>query len=144
MARFKNEYTHTQNIDSLTGENIRIIGKVEGTGNLRIDGYIEGDIDYKGDVVISETGRVKGNINCSNITISGVVEGNINATGKLAILETGKLTGDVEVFNIVISDNGYFQGTCKMRANKPVEMEESKENKENKESKEGKEVKSKN
>ena len=73
MARYKNEYT-TRNIDSLTGENIRIIGKVEGTGNLRIDGYIEGDIDYKGDVVISETGRVKGNISCSNITISGVVE----------------------------------------------------------------------
>lgn len=126
MARYKNEYT-THNIDSLTGENIRIIGKVEGTGNLRIDGYIEGDIDYKGDVVISETGRVKGNISCSNITISGVVEGNVNATGKLVIMETGKLTGDVEVFNIVINDNGFFHGTCKMKANKPLENEASEE-----------------
>lgn len=125
MARFKNEYNHS--IDSLTGENIRIIGKIEGTGNLRIDGYIEGDIDYKGNIIVSETGKVKGNISCSNITISGVVEGNINASEKLVIMETGKLTGDVEAFNVVINENGFFNGNCKMRTNKQIESKEREE-----------------
>lgn len=106
---------YTQNIDSLIGENIKIIGKVEGTGSLRIDGYIEGDINYKGDVIISETGKVNGNINCSNISISGEVKGNIDANGTLTIFTTGKLTGDVEVNSIVIHDNGFFQGNCKMK-----------------------------
>lgn len=112
----KDEFTqNTQNIDSLLGENIKIIGKVEGRGNLRVDGYVEGDMNYDGDVVISETGRVKGNIICTNITISGTVDGNIDTNGKLTILNSGKVIGDVEVNNIVIHDSGFFQGNCKMR-----------------------------
>lgn len=71
-------------------------------------------MDYDGDVVISETGRVKGNIICTNITISGSVNGNITADGKLTILSSGKVMGDVEVNNIVIHDSGFFQGNCKI------------------------------
>ena len=110
-------------IDTLIGEKTRIIGRVEGTGSLRVDGYIEGDMDYKGDVVISNTGKVKGNIGCTNITISGLVEGNIAATGKLTILNSGKVIGDVEVNNIVIHDSGFFQGNCKMKDKSIEEVE---------------------
>ena len=61
---FSKKEEHNKAIDSLIGENIKIVGKIEGTGNIRVDGYIEGDMNYKGDIVISNTGRVKGNITC--------------------------------------------------------------------------------
>ncbi len=104
----------TLDIDSLIGENIRIIGRVEGKGNLRIDGVIEGDVDYKGDIIIGETGNIKGNISCDDISLSGTVNGNIKSNAKLTLLPTGKLIGDVEVLNLIVHENAFFEGNCKM------------------------------
>lgn len=113
----------SQEIDTLIGENAKITGKVEGTGNIRIDGNIKGDIEYTGDIVISETGKVNGNIECCNLSTSGTVEGNIKLNGKLTILATGKLIGDAEVENLIVHDNGFFHGNCKMIKEKIQEEE---------------------
>jgi len=110
----KIEEVTSPEIDSLIGEKLKIIGKVEGEGSIRIDGTIEGDIDYRGDITISETGIVNGNVNCFNIYIWGKVEGNVKARNKLALYSTGKLTGDIEISNLIIHDSGFFQGKCTM------------------------------
>lgn len=104
----------TSKIDSLIGENTKIIGKVEGSGSLRIDGFIAGDIDYNGDIVIGETAKVEGNIFCNNLSLSGKVKGNIISKSKLTILPEGSLIGDTEVANLIIHENAYFNGNCKM------------------------------
>lgn len=106
------------NIDSLFGENIKFSGKVEGKGNLRVDGVIEGDIDYEGDVIIGETGRIKGNILCHNTSLAGTVEGNIKAKGKLTIHPTGKLMGDAEISKLIVHEGALFEGNCKMGVKK--------------------------
>lgn len=111
---FGKKVEKTVDIDSLIGENIKIIGKIEGQGNLRIDGVIEGDIDYSGNVVIGESGKVKGDIICDDISLAGTVSGNITSNTKLILLATGKLIGDVEVASFVVHENAYFEGSCKM------------------------------
>lgn len=111
---FRKKVEKTPDIDSLIGENIKIIGKIEGQGNLRIDGVIEGDIDYKGDVIIGEEGKINGNIICNNISLAGTVNGNITSSAKLILLPTGKLTGDVNIANFVVHENAFFEGNCKM------------------------------
>ena len=54
---FSKKVEKPMEIDSLIGEKIKLIGKVQGEGNLRVDGIIEGDVDYKGDVIIGESGK---------------------------------------------------------------------------------------
>ena len=115
---FSKKVEKNMDIDSLFGENIKFTGKVEDKGNLRIDGIIEGDIEYEGDVIIGETGRVKGNIRCDNTSLSGTVEGNIVVKGKLTIHPTGKLIGDVEISTLIIHENAFFEGHCKMNKGK--------------------------
>ncbi|QQY79599.1 cytoskeletal protein CcmA (bactofilin family) [Keratinibaculum paraultunense] len=105
----------TSKIDSLIGENTKIIGKIEGSGSLRIDGFIEGDIDYNGDIIIGETGKVEGNISCNNLSLSGKVKGNINSKSNLTILPKGNLVGDTEVASLIIHENASFNGNCKMK-----------------------------
>ncbi|MCK9444304.1 MAG: polymer-forming cytoskeletal protein [Tissierellaceae bacterium] len=112
MLKKKDSYAET--VDSLIGENIKIIGKIEGKGNLRIDGMVEGDIDYEGNVTIGETGTVKGNVKCGEISLSGTINGNIFSRAKLELLPTGILVGDVEVDSFVIHENAKFDGSCKM------------------------------
>lgn len=126
---FKKKVDKVVDIDSLIGENIKIIGKIEGSGNLRIDGTIQGDIDYKGDVVIGETGTVEGNISCGNISLAGAVNGNIKSTGKLVLLTKSKLIGDVEVLNFIVHEDAFFEGNCKMIDNNKVKKLNSKETK---------------
>lgn len=111
---FGNKRESNVNIDSLIGENLKVIGKIEGSGNLRIDGLVEGDIDYKGDIIIGETGKIQGNISCDNVSLAGKVKGNIKLKSKLTILPRGRLVGDTEVANLVIHENAYFDGNCKM------------------------------
>lgn len=101
-------------IDSLIGENIKFIGKIEGSGNLRIDGTIEGDIDYNGDITLGESGEVNGNILCENLIAAGNIKGNIVVKDEFTLLPTGALIGDMEVKSLIIHENAKFQGNCKM------------------------------
>ncbi len=103
------------NLDSIIGDNIIIIGHIKGSGSIRIDGTVEGDIDYTGDITIGETGHIKGNIICDNIIIGGKVDGNVNSKEQLSLLPSGELIGDVEVINLVVNENAIFEGHCKMK-----------------------------
>lgn len=111
---FKKREDFSESIDSLIGENIKIIGKIEGKGSLRIDGIVEGDIIYDGNIVIGESGKVIGNIKAGDISLGGTVNGNISSTSRVEILNTGSLIGDLEVPTIVIHENARFEGNCKM------------------------------
>ena len=120
-----------ENIDSLIGENLKVIGKIEGKGNLRIDGIVEGDISYDGNIVVGEDGKIFGNVKAKDISLAGTIEGNINSETKLVILPTGKLIGDLVVPSFVVHENAIFEGNCKM-LNDKVKESISKENKDTK------------
>lgn len=111
---FKKREDVIEEIDSLIGENIKIIGNIEGKGNIRIDGIVEGDINYDGNVVIGQTGHVIGNITTDDVSLAGNVKGNITSKTKLVILETGSLMGDLQVPSFIVHENATFDGNCKM------------------------------
>lgn len=104
----------SSNIDSLIGEDIIISGKIKGSGNLRIDGTIEGDIDYNGSITLGEPGKIKGNITCENLITAGRIDGNIFIKNSFSLLPAGTLVGDMEVKSLVIHENAKFDGNCKM------------------------------
>lgn len=111
-----------EDLDSLIGENIKIIGKIEGKGNLRVDGFIEGDVSYDGNIVVGETGKVYGNIKAGDISLAGTIHGNVDSKTKLVILPTGTLIGDIEVPSFIVHENARFDGNCKMLNNKVTEL----------------------
>lgn len=125
---FRKKEDIVEDIDSLIGENIKIIGNIEGKGNLRIDGIVEGDINYNGNIVIGETGSVLGSIKSEDISLAGTVNGNIVSKTKLVILPTGILIGNVDVPSFIIHENAKFDGNCKM-TNNEIEKVDSKKNK---------------
>lgn len=118
----KREDTIVEDLDSLIGENIKIIGKIEGKGNLRIDGFVEGDVDYDGNIVVGETGKVYGNIKANDISLAGTVHGNVDSKTKLVILPTGTLIGDIQVSSFIVHENAKFDGNCKMLNNNVTEL----------------------
>lgn len=96
--------------DTVIGLESDVEGNINSNGIIKIDGLFKGDIFTSKDVIIGETGFVKGNIKANNVNLSGKMEGNIVSFELLQIDPTGKLTGDIEVKNIAISEGAIFKG----------------------------------
>lgn len=102
------------NIETILGCNTFLKGQITGTGNVRVDGHIEGGIAIDGNVVIGESGIVTGDIKAQSMMVSGKVTGNAALTGCLVIHATGQLSGDINVAALKMEDGGVFQGRSDM------------------------------
>ena len=65
-------------------------------GDLHIDGKLTGSIVCNGDLIIGETGKVKGQIKAKNVYVSGHFHGDIDALELLEVQATGYVEGDVK------------------------------------------------
>lgn len=120
MALFSNK----DNKITKTTENISVAtiiapdtdmeGNIDSNGVIKIEGRYRGDIYSKTDVIIEESGIVKGNINAVNISIAGSMEGNVKCFELLEIQSSGRLIGDIEVKSILIEEGAIFKGKSTM------------------------------
>ena len=83
-------------------------------GLIKIDGSIDGDIICEDDVILGESGHIKGNTVCNNAYINGTFHGNICCKNTLSIESCGKVKGDISVKKLMISEGGILDGKCTM------------------------------
>jgi cytoskeletal protein CcmA (bactofilin family) len=89
---------------TIVSRDVKIEGKVTSTGNIRIDGEIQGDIFSKGNITLGEDAKVNGEINANLITIGGKVSGIVRAKDKIILDSKSILKGDIFTKNLVIED----------------------------------------
>ena len=101
-------------IDTLIGPKARFVGDLVFEGTLRIDGTLEGTIKATNEatLILSESARIKGEIEVPNVKIHGIVQGNVRASKSLAIGATGRVTGDLEYFQLSIQEGASVNGRC--------------------------------
>ena len=89
----------SRRIDSLVGKNTRIMGDLDFSGGLLIDGKVVGNItaseDENATITISENGYVQGEIEIPNIVINGTVEGNVYASNNVELAKRARVFGNV-------------------------------------------------
>ena len=103
-------------IVNLIGVGTNIVGEVNSSGDIRVDGTLSGAINTKGKVVIGSTGMVEGNINASNADVSGELKGSVSVTELLVLKSTAKLDGDIVTNKLAIEPGASFTGSCSMGA----------------------------
>lgn len=96
-------------IESTIGPNTYIKGEVQGDGGLRIDGVIEGTIELTGNLVVTESAKIRAEVKASNISVAGAIQGNVTAN-RVEILDTGRVWGDLTVKSLLINEGAYFRG----------------------------------
>ncbi|MBO4861325.1 MAG: polymer-forming cytoskeletal protein [Firmicutes bacterium] len=101
-------------IETVIGGQTRFKGNVRTDKPIRIDGIFEGDIDSTNLVLITETGRVKGNIKCSELQLKGTGEGTANCTALMQFASTGSFAGDITVGSLITVPGAVFNGNCRM------------------------------
>jgi cytoskeletal protein CcmA (bactofilin family) len=94
----------------------RVTGEVAGSGDVRVDGTVDGAIHCGGQVLISEGGRVTASVRGQSVTVAGTVEGNINADERIQLDPTARVVGDLVAPRILIQDGASLQGAVEMTA----------------------------
>ena len=105
--------TDNKSINTITIGTV-IEGNIASQGDFRMDGTLHGNITLNGKLVVSENGKIIGNIVCQNANIMGKVEGNIEVKELLSLYSTSSIKGDILVNKLSIEPGASFAGTCKM------------------------------
>jgi len=93
---------------------VKIEGKLSCSGNIRLDGEVQGDISSQGIVIIGENGGVNGQINADSVTIGGKVTGTIRAKDKVVLEAKANLKGDIITKTLLVEAGAIFNGNSKM------------------------------
>ena len=96
----------------------KIVGNITADSDYRIDGFIEGELNCSGKVVIGEGGKIKGTVNCANAEILGLMDGKISCSQQLSLRASGKIQGDVHTKTLIVEPGAVFNGTCAMGSEK--------------------------
>jgi cytoskeletal protein CcmA (bactofilin family) len=108
---------------SFVGETLQLEGDLRSAGSLDVAGLIKGNV-FVTDIVVAETGSVRGGIEATNIEINGHVEGKISADviiiGRSAIIK-----GDIFFKNTLKTEEGAdIDGYIKRVSNGKLNTEE--------------------
>lgn len=103
-------------ISSIIGSDMVVEGDIKAKEAVRVEGSVTGDVETEGALIISSTGKVKGNVKGSNIIIGGSVEGDLTSGGRTEVASTGKVIGNIRTKSLIVDENAVFQGQCTMNA----------------------------
>ncbi|HSN70317.1 MAG TPA: polymer-forming cytoskeletal protein [Steroidobacteraceae bacterium] len=96
---FRRNRRKTGTIDTLIGSGTRIIGDVQFTGGLHLDGHVKGNVDAPpgsgATLSVSDGGVVEGGVAVPNVVLNGTVKGDILAQERVELGMTARVDGNV-------------------------------------------------
>ncbi|MCG6188165.1 bactofilin family protein [Maribellus maritimus] len=113
-------YDETQPQINIIGEGTVINGNISASGDIRIDGTLEGNITAKGKLVIGPKGKIIGEIDSNNVEVAGYTKGKIRVLSVLCMKSTAKVYGDIVVGKLSVEPGSIYIGNCKMGGEKPA------------------------
>jgi cytoskeletal protein CcmA (bactofilin family) len=93
---------------------VRLEGKLESSGTLRIDSAMKGTLVSEGVLILGEHAQVEGEINGNRVVILGRFTGTIRAKGRVEIHPEAIVSAEVHTPCLVIEPGSVFDGECHM------------------------------
>ena len=101
----------TLSAPSIISTDMVMQGSVSSSGDIQIDGRVEGDIRSAG-LVIGEKAEVHGEIYAEDVTVRGKVVGHIRAR-KVLLAATSRVEGDILHEAFTVESGAFFEGNCR-------------------------------
>jgi cytoskeletal protein CcmA (bactofilin family) len=99
IGMFGNRKRRPTRVDSVIGQNTRIVGDVTFAGGLHVDGTVHGNVtaepDDKATLTLSEHGTIEGEVNVPFVILNGVVKGDVRARDRVELASNARIEGDV-------------------------------------------------
>jgi cytoskeletal protein CcmA (bactofilin family) len=88
-----------------------VIGKIAGSGAVKILGRVEGEL-HASTVLIADGAEVEGDVVAEELTVAGRVKGTIRAN-RVRLNGTAVVEGDIFHRSLAIEENARFEGTSR-------------------------------
>lgn len=93
---------------SMLGADTNVVGNIDATADLHVDGRVEGDITCNA-LVQGEGSEILGTVKAETVRIAGTVRGAVFAR-EVVILKTAKIEGDVAYDALTIEQGARLDG----------------------------------
>jgi len=100
----------------------QVRGTLSGSGDLVVEGRVEGHITLDANVTVEQNGIVVADLKTQDLTVHGQVTGNTEATDRISIYNGAVYSGDLKAPRIVIEDGARFRGTIEMDVPLPKDL----------------------
>jgi len=95
-------------ISSFLGKDMQIKGDLQFSGKARIDGCVEGDV-RGGSLVLSESSRIKGNVEVEALICQGKIDGDLKVQN-LLVKAGGIVNGSITAADLLVESGGIING----------------------------------
>lgn len=101
---------------SLIGAGMKVVGDIETTGVVKVEGTVEGNIRNARQVLLGRQGEITGDIHARDVVLGGRVIGTIYATERVEVQGTASVHGDIQTKSIVVLEGARVNGAVKMES----------------------------
>ena len=113
--------SRSRSAPSIISSDMVINGTLTSTGDMQIDGRVEGDVRSVG-LVIGDKAEIHGEIYAEDVTIRGKVVGRIRAR-KITLAATSHVEGDILHEAFSVESGAFFEGNCRHSDNPLAEVD---------------------
>lgn len=99
---------------SVIGGGMRIVGDIESSGVIKVEGAIEGSIRGARQLLLGKSGTIHGDIYAVDAVLGGTVIGTVVASERVEIQGTAAVEGDIHTKSIVVFEGGTINGAVRM------------------------------
>jgi cytoskeletal protein CcmA (bactofilin family) len=93
---------------------VKLVGEIEGRGELVVAGVVEGPIEIEGTLTIEEGGEVRGDVSATTICVRGVLAGTATAADAIRVEASAIVVGDARAPRVQIVEGARFRGRVQM------------------------------
>ena len=102
------------------GESIVIKGDVSGSGNVFLDGELEGSVELPdSSLTVGSDGRIRANLLARSIVVQGRVDGNLYGLERAELKKSSTVVGDIYSPRIAIEDGAFLAGNVQVHKDIP-------------------------
>lgn len=103
---------------STLSSDLHIVGNLRSTGDILVEGTIEGDIRAH-QLTVGESATVKGEVVADDVVVNGRIVGRLRGL-KVRLTSTARVEGDIIHKTIAIESGAHFEGSVQRQDN-PLE-----------------------
>jgi len=111
---FSKNKVRTANIDTVIGRNTTLEGDVHFAGGLHVEGVIQGDLiannKEKSILILTQKGRIEGDIRGTAVVLDGEVLGNVTASVSLELAHHARVKGNVSYKTLEMEGGAVVNG----------------------------------
>jgi len=112
---FSSKTVKQTEIASLIGATTSVTGSIEFSGGLRIDGTVKGSVhcvdgEKGGMLVVSESGRIEGEVRAGHLVVAGRIEGPVCAANLIELQPKARIAGDVRYHALEMHHGAVVEG----------------------------------